>query len=199
MSRFYRMSTQPSIDDRGSSSLAGTQRLRDDMLTLFEKYGVRSIFDGGCNDCKWAHSMAQYIDYHGGDIAPGLIAEAWATYPSLDIQIHDITSDPIPPVDLVLIRDVTIHLNNADRSRVIKNWLDSNVQYLLITHNMDIDQNHNFEYESEFPVSMVNWCLAPWNFPPPRDFVVEAVTRSGNDAPGRVLALWHRDDIKGLV
>jgi hypothetical protein len=199
MSKFYRISIQPGIDDRGSSSLIGTQKLRDDILKLLEKYNIRSIFDGGCNDCKWASSLAQYIDYQGGDIAPGLIAEAWHWYPYLNINIHDVTTDPFPPVELVMIRDVAIHLNNQDKQRVIKNWLDSNIPFLLTTHNIDQEQNTDFDYADEFPVSPVNWCLMPWNFPQPRDYITETVDQAENKAAGRVLALWHRDDIKGLI
>jgi len=195
MSQFYRQSIQPKNSDRGFSSYDGTQYLRDNIIKLFEKHSIQSVFDAGCNDCGWANVLAQYVDYHGGDIAPGLIAEAWANWPDLDIQIHDITTDPIPNVDAVLMRDVTIHLSHSDKHKVIKNWISSGVPWILMTHCLDHSENIMFdEYTTQFPVYQINWSIEPWNFPQPVDCANEMP--GGN---GRVLGLWHRDQIINIL
>ena len=45
MSRFYRQSIQPKNSDRGFSSYDGTQYLRDNIIKLFEKHSIQSVFD----------------------------------------------------------------------------------------------------------------------------------------------------------
>ena len=57
MNQFYRQSIQPKNSDRGFSSYDGTQYLRNNIIKLFEKHSIQSIFDAGCNDCGWANEM----------------------------------------------------------------------------------------------------------------------------------------------
>lgn len=199
MSEFYRSINARMPDDRGSSSFVQTQTLRDDMLKLFEQYNIKSIFDAGCNDCVWAHALAQYLDYQGGDISPSLIAEAWHWYPNLAVDIFDVTTDPIPRVDCVLMRDVAIHLITADKKLAIENWLRSGVPWILMTHNEDIQVNESGVYSVNLHESLINWCIAPWNFPGPRQTIIEVGDGVTGTKPGRRLALWHRDEIVNLL
>lgn len=178
----------------GASSLAGTVKLRDQLVELFKRRQIKSIFDAGCNDCNWMNRISEYVEYHGGDISLGMIAEAWRNYPELDIILHDITTDPVPAVDLLFVRDVAIHLNNEDRLKLWKNWYNSNVAWIMITHCQDEFDNQDIEYkDNQFPFSSVNWEIDPWNFPVPIDSVYEY--KPG----GRCMALWHRDQFKGIL
>ena len=199
MSKFYRSMNAKMPDERGSSGVVQTQRLRDDMLKLFEQYNIKKLFDAGCNDCVWANALAQYVDYSGGDISPSLIAEAWNWYPNLNVDIFDVTTDPIPSVDCVLLRDVAIHLVTADKKLAIKNWLTSGVPWILMTQMEDSDQNTDGTYPTDLYVSSINWCISPWNFPEPREKIVEVGYGVTGNKPGRRLALWHRDDIINLL
>jgi len=199
MSEYYRSINARMPDDRGASSFVQTQRLRDDMLKLFEQYNIKSLFDAGCNDCTWAHALAPYINYQGGDISPSMIAEAWHWYPNLKIDIFDITTDPIPTVDCVLMRDVAIHLVITDQKLAIQNWLRSGVSWILMTHVEDAQVNNNGIYGDNLYHNLVNWCIDPWNFPEPKEKIVEVGDGVMASKPGRRLALWHRDDIVNLL
>lgn len=182
---------------RGSSSIAGTKILRDAVPELFEKYGIVSMFDSGCNDCVWASRWPASIVYSGGDISLSMVSDAWKNFPNLDVQVHDATSDTFPAVDLIFSRDVVIHFNDQDKKKFLQNWLVSTVPWLLITHDETLDHNVDFDYDLHyvaFPLAPVNWCLSPWNFPIPTDKIYEIK----NYDRGRCMALWHRDQIKGL-
>ena len=187
---------QQAKEDRLASSLEWTQKLRDELPALYARHGIHSMFDAGCNDCSWSSRLDHTIDYHGGDISLPMVASVWKNYPDLDVILHDITTDPLPQVDVLFVRDVTIHLNTADKQRVLRNWIDSWIPWLLITHDEYEQQNRDFKYgEEHFPLGWVNWGLAPWNFPAPTDQIYEV----DRDESGRCMALWHRNQLKDLV
>lgn len=176
----------------GASSVPGTGELRGKIVDLFKRHNIASIFDAGCNDCNWMKIVGQYVKYHGGDISLAMVSDAWFRHPELDIVLHDATTDPIPNVDLLFVRDVTIHLNDQDRRKLWNNWYCSDVPWILITHNRHIKQNANVEYSTEkFPFSSVNWQIAPWNFPSPIEHIVDP---GSND-----MSLWHRDQFKQIL
>jgi SAM-dependent methyltransferase len=190
-SRLY-SPTQTNGNLAGASSVLGTQQLRDGIIDLFEKYKIASIFDAGCNDCNWIKIINQFVQYHGGDISLAMVADAWQRHPELDVVLHDVTTDPIPKVDLLFVRDVAIHLNNHDRQQLWLNWYRSSVPWILITHQSLVDQNTDIKYsEQNFPFSAVNWQSAPWNFPAPLDQVT--------DKDANNMSLWHRSQFENIL
>ena len=187
---------QQATEDRAGSSLEWTQKLRNELPHLYARHGIRSMFDAGCNDCSWSSRLERSIEYHGGDISLPMVASVWRHYPALDVILHDATTDPLPQVDVLFVRDVTIHLNTRDKMSLLRNWLTSEIPWLFITQDDYEKENQDFEYsKTEFPVSWVNWLLPPWNFPEPIDQIYEA---DGYEY-GRRMALWHRDQLKDLI
>ena len=189
--KFYNPRDQESEPMRGSSSIEGTKKIRDELWPLFERHGICSMFDAGCNDCAWAQAIDARIIYSGGDISAEIIAEAHRKSPNLNVKVFDVTTDPIPTVDVLFSRDVAIHLSNADKLRMLHNWLDSSVPWLLTTTDLAHQKNLEIEYDvNGFPWAGINWQLPPWNFPEPRDCIIE------QNYSSRRLALWHRDQFK---
>lgn len=187
---------QQANEDRGASSLEWTQKLRDELPNLYARHNIRSMFDAGCNDCSWSSRFERTIEYYGGDISLPMVASVWRNFPALNVILHDVTTDPLPVVDVLFVRDVAIHLNNTDKVRMLQNWLNSSIPWLLITHDEHEHKNQDFEYSQEhFPLGCVNWGLAPWNFPKPIDQIYEV----NCDESGRCMALWHRDQLKDLI
>lgn len=192
--RFYNPKDQEPEPTRGPSSIEGTKKICDELWPLFERHGIRSMFDAGCNDCVWAQAIDARIIYSGGDISAEIIAEAQRCYPHLNVQVFDITTDPIPAVDVLFMRDVAIHLCNADKLKMLQNWLDREIPWLLTTTEPAHPENLEIEYNADgFPWAGINWQLPPWNFPKPQDCIVEQEHQS------RRLALWHRDQLKDLI
>lgn len=185
--------TENDVD--GASSELGTRALRDKIVELFNRHKIKSIFDAGCNDCNWMQIISQYVEYKGGDISLAMVADVWRWYPELDVIVHDVTTDPIPDVDLLFVRDVAIHLNNDDKLKLWQNWFSSHVPWILITHNRgEVTQNEDTQYIiNKLPFAVADWEIAPWNFPAPLDAVDEY------GPGGRCMALWHRDQLKGIL
>lgn len=179
----------------GASSVSGTFTVRQHIENVLAKHNIKSIFDAGCNDCGWMSIIVEntQVVYHGGDISLAMVAHVWKTRPELDVQVHDATTDPFPPVDLLFVRDVVIHLNNADKKKIWQNWLDSNIPWILITHEPELDSNQDTDYTHGFPIANANWLLEPWNFPQPIDQAWEY------EVGGRCIALWHRSQFDTLL
>ena len=181
-------------NESGASSQNGTQTIRTGISNIFEKYNIKSMFDAGCNDCNWIKVLTQYVDYQGGDISLAMVADVWRKFPDLNVILHDATTDPFPDVDMLFVRDVAIHLNDQDKRKLWQNWYNSNIPWILITHNLEELTNSDFQYvEGTFPFSSANWNLAPWNFSEPTDLISEY------GPGGRSMALWHRDQFKGIL
>jgi SAM-dependent methyltransferase len=78
--------------------------------------GVRSVLDLGCGDGRVAAAIKWGgVRYTGIDCA----RVALHKHPGFDIRLGDILADPLPDADLVLIKEVTQHLPNADVSRLM--------------------------------------------------------------------------------
>jgi hypothetical protein len=192
--------------ESGASSVQDTRDIRQSIENLFVQYNIKSMFDAGCNDCEWMSRLVgnTHVAYQGGDISLAMVAHAWKTRPNLDVRLHDATSDPFPQVDLLFVRDVAIHLNNADKKKLWQNWLDSDIPWILITHNKEINpdnkpptdafySNKDIEYSQTLPEAMANWELEPWCFPTP----TEQIWEYGMN--GKCLALWHRTQVENLL
>lgn len=191
--KYYKPELAPSVEQRGSSSIQGTEKIRSQLPDLFKKYKISSMFDAGCNDYEWANLITD-VKYSGGDISQYVVKSANNKWPSANIIVHDMTEDEFPSVDLLFVRDVTIHLSDVDRKKLLINWLRSDIPWLLTTQISEASSNNSVEYQfNTFPASDVNWLLPPWNFPQYTDCVWEF------NPGGRCMALWHRDQIESIV
>lgn len=179
------------VEQRGSSSILGTEHLRSQLPALFEKYNISSMFDAGANDAAWqAVTLTKLIKYSAGERNHIMVDIAKSSYPDLDIRVHDVTVDALPQVDLLFIRDVAIHLNNHSKREMIQRWKESSIPWILMTQLSYATENLDFEYSPDhFPFTEINWLLPPWSWPTP--------TESLSEMPGatRYMSLWHRDQI----
>ena len=182
-----------SDNSNGASSVEGTARLRENVIALLKKHQIKSMFDAGCNDSNWSQFLAESIDYQGGDISLAMIAHVWDKRPWMDVRLHDATTDPFPDADVLFVRDVAIHLNNRDKMKLWNNWYSSTIPWILITHNLEVDTNSDFEYSNQFPWSPANWEITPWNYPAP----VDRIWEYGPD--GRSMSLWNRDQFRNIL
>ena len=188
MTEYFTPSQQALDENRGGSSLEYTAKLRRELPMVLKKHKIQSIFDAGCNDCSWISTLIDNLDYSGGDISQAMVTDLQSRRPELNVVLHDVTTDKLPDVDLLFIKDVTIHLNNTDKKKIIQNWLSSNIPWIMITHDENTT-NLDFNYEDGFPFAFVDWESDPWNFPNPIGVVYEIGTY------GRCMALWHKDQI----
>lgn len=183
----------PVLSSRGFSSIEGTQILRNQLTGLFYRYSIQTMFDAGARDAAWQiDTIAKQVIYSAGEIDNEIVEYAKKAYPTLNICQFDITRDSPPSVDLLFVRDVTIHLNTDQKEKFVNLWLSSNIPYLLISHNRSIEENKDFEIDQTVQFADVNWQLPPWSWPDP----LENLWEMGPN--GRSMSLWHQSQIKEI-
>jgi len=135
------------------------------------------------------------FNYIGADIVKPLILNNQQRFQDKNTKfIHlDITKDPLPDVDLWLLRDCLIHLSFEDIFLVVDNFLKSNIPYLLTTTHSQCSINKDIPTGS---VRSINLELPPFNFCSPQQYIDEDRIEG---FPVRKLALWKRETLSNCL
>lgn len=176
------------------SELAPTKNLIKFLPHILMERGVRKIADLGCGDFFWMQHVAfnSGISYFGGDSVEELIKTNQEKFGSdqYTFAVHDIINDPIPEVDLVLVRDVFFHLKIDDIKLALSNIKSSGARYLLATTHDSKDELDKYYEEA------VNCEIIPGEFRPV-DLTIEPFNLGEPEAVyeeaevGKYLALWE--------
>lgn len=123
------------------SSLAATVEIRRRLPEIIDRYGVRHLLDAPCGDFHWMQKVVRTrptLHYTGGDIVTKLIADNRRRFGTGRVRFEplDITADPLPAADLMMVRDCLFHLSHADIGRFLANLARSEIELLLTTTNV---------------------------------------------------------------
>lgn len=174
------------------SSLAATGTIRAALPPLFDRLGVRSVLDVPCGDFNWLRALDwSGIAYIGADVVPDLIERNRARHGAEGIrfQVIDVLGDDLPRADLVLCRDLFIHLPNDSVRQAVANVRRSGATWLLATHYAGVRRNRDIPLGSFRPVNLE---CPPFGLPPPRATIRDA---DYLDLWGRTLSLWAVADL----
>jgi hypothetical protein len=171
------------------SSEPHTQLVRKGLATILENYDVRTFNDAGCGDLAWMSTMdLGGIDYVGYD------AHERGTWPELrrrgyHLEVADITADELRPADLLICRDVFIHLPTAVIRAALERFRRS-CRFLLTTSytsdpSVDGGEFSNFSRIAEPSLrhAKLDLTLPPFDLGQP-------IERIAEDAPNKYLGLW---------
>jgi hypothetical protein len=172
------------------SSLRETRVARQVLPTLITRYDVRVLLDIPCGDCNWMRA----IDfggraYIGADIVDDLIKRnqtAWGG-PNRTFLHRDVVRDPLPPADLVVVRDCMIHLSNADVFEALRNIRRSGARYLLATTYTDRPTNPDI-LTGDWRA--INLQAPPFTLPPPLELISEEWDWADGYHADKCLGLW---------
>ena len=116
------------------SELKNTELIRNELPYLFQKFDIKSMLDIPCGDWNWMKKVdLSSVSYIGADIVEKLIISNKQSYPNIDFRTLDLTTDELPKVDLVFVRDCLGHLRNENVHKAIANIRNSGSKYLLAT------------------------------------------------------------------
>jgi SAM-dependent methyltransferase len=123
------------------STLRYTENLRKHLPEVFSSLSIKSVYDAPCGDFNWMREVVSGNDilYFGGDIVPALIEENAQHNQDgrIKFRVADITVDKFPKVDLWICRDCLFHLSNKDIYLALKNYVSSEVPYVLTTTHIN--------------------------------------------------------------
>lgn len=181
-----------SVSGEGSS-LSYTSSLRDSLPIMLNKFQIESIFDGPCGDFNWMKEiiLVNDISYHGVDIVSNVVESNIRKYSSKRVNFSqgDLTKMNFPQSDLMIMRDILFHLSYQDARLVIKNFLTSNIKFLLTTSHRNIKKNSDI-YSGDF--KFINLFEPPYSFPKSQLWTIEDWKPP---YPERELLLFSRDQL----
>ena len=153
------------------SSIMATGTIRAALPPLFARLGARSVLDLPCGDFNWARAVDWCgIAYTGADIVSGLIERNRRLHGGngFRFEVLDVLTDRLPPSDLVLCRDLFIHLPNASVLQAVDNIRRSGARWLLTTHYAGVRRNRDIPLGSFRPLNLER---SPFGFPMPQESI----------------------------
>ena len=130
---------------------------------------IKSILDMACGDFLWMNKIIDQanIDYLGIDIVKELINENKSKYKKRKIKFksYDIVNySTKKKFDLIIIKDLLIHLKNSDILKIIDNLRNMNFKYLALSSST-IKQNKDVIIGQH---RQVNLLKEPYNLKKPK-------------------------------
>jgi hypothetical protein len=186
-----------SLSGQGST-LEHTRVLVNKLPSYFEKYNVNSVLDAPCGDFNWMrHVDMKNIYYIGGDVVQELIDKNNEKYGNKQFSFIklDIILDPLPKVDLILVRDCLVHFNNEAIVLFLKNLIASEIKYIMTTNFPITKHNYNITMGN---FRFLNLLRKPYNFPKEKDILWEESKEVYGQCPDKSLFLWDVNDIRKI-
>ena len=151
----------------GGSTVKRTADLRKWLLQMIEKYDIRSMLDCPCGDFNWMKEMVlpRNFIYIGADMVDEMVKNNQIKYGrSLrNFLIRDLTIDPLPRMDLILCKDLFLHLSFEDIWKVIINFKDSGARYFIVSNSYACKKNGDQKTGGTY--RNINLQKEPFNFP----------------------------------
>lgn len=183
---------------KGEESLSGggSSREQTDILIkrlpdILQELHINTMLDLPCGDFRWmVHLDLPVTSYTGADIVPELIAENNQKYANDQRRFItlDITSDPLPEVDLLFCRDCLVHLSFADIHQALANIRSHDIPYLFTTTFPFCETNEDITTGDWRPLNLQ---AEPFNLPDPALIISEECTEGEGLYQDKSMALWE--------
>jgi len=197
-SKVYRTNFWGSPESRSGagSDLTQTAEIRKRIPEVIAHLGARTMLDIPCGDFHWMKELELDAEYIGADIVEELVRKNRELYSNSlrNFVVCDITKGPLPTVDLVLCRDLLVHLSYRDAFAALRNLRLSGSEYLLTT--TFTERSQNFDIPTTGKWRPLNLRLAPFNFGKPLLLVNEKCTEGDGAWSDKSLSLWRIADLQ---
>jgi 2-polyprenyl-3-methyl-5-hydroxy-6-metoxy-1,4-benzoquinol methylase len=169
-----------------------TEIVRKELVKVIDTIGARSLLDIPCGDFNWmkAADLSKIERYIGADIVEPLIHSNQQNHGrhGVEFRLLNITSGPLPKVDLILCRDLLIHLSEADIWKSLKTIKESNSEYIFLSTYRNFNTNYDIITGA---FRRLNLERPPYNFQGALRYI-EEYNRIG---AGKSLGLWRVSDL----
>jgi hypothetical protein len=196
--RVYQTNFWGNPDSRSGagSDLIQTAEIRKRIPEIVADLGARTMLDIPCGDFHWMKEVELNVEYIGADIVEELMRRNQKLFstPLRRFIVCDITKGPVPIVDLVLCRDLLVHLSYQDAFAALRNMRLSGSKYLLTT--TFTERSHNFDIPTTGKWRPLNLKLAPFKFGEPLLLVNEKCTEGDGAWSDKSLGLWRIADLQ---
>lgn len=178
-----------------AATLDETAELRAALPEIVHQWSVASVLDIPCGDFAWMRHLDLDVDYTGADIVSELVEANQKRYAGATRRfvVLDATSDVLPRVDLIICRDLLIHLSTRDCFSVLKNLVSSGSRLLLTSHFENRSSNPEIVSGDFRPV---NLSRPPFNLPPPIRIINERSNLGNGEFSDRSMGMWELKAIR---
>lgn len=115
----------------GSTPVAMRDVVRE-LPRILSEYQIHSISDVGCGVADWIKPLIlPGVEYHGYDLIQELVYKNSAGGWDRCFSVFNVLLDQLPQRDLILCRDLLIHLCTDDLLLALTNFKKSQSKYLL--------------------------------------------------------------------
>ncbi|EST21300.1 hypothetical protein N566_27510 [Streptomycetaceae bacterium MP113-05] len=172
------------------SSEPHTQLVRKELVAILARYGVRTMNDAGCGDLAWMSTVdLDGVDYLGYD------AHERDTWPALRergyrLQVADIAAADLRPADLLICRDVFIHLPNEMIQRALGQFRKS-CRLLLTTSYISDPTVERGAFTNHERMNAPSLLHAKLDLTLPPFGLGQPLERISEDSPNKYLGLWE--------
>lgn len=173
------------------SGIYQTQEIIKKLPLILKKYMIKSVLDIPCGDFYWMEKVnLNDVNYIGSDIVKSLIVNNQRKYSrdNINFKVLDIMNDDLPTVDLILCRDLFVHMTNKQINKGIQNILKSNSKYLLTTSFVSLNQNSDINSVGNW--RPINLEIEPFNLLNPIEYIDEKCTEVNNKYSDKQLLLY---------
>jgi len=179
--RIYKNNLWDSPESRSGigSEKRHTTEIINAISYLYENYNIRNICDAGCGDLNWfPEILSKYKDikYTGIDIVSNLIENHKIKYPEHSFFCSELDSFNYSKYDLIVCRDVLVHLPNEMILKIINMFRQSKTKYLLTTSFIAEYDNSNIPVGNWRPISLSE---NPFNFKKVKNMFSETYLENG--------------------
>ncbi len=184
--------SQETVSGTGSE-LNVTEKMRSEFSALIKQLGVTSIADAPCGDLNWMmHVDLGTCRYIGIDIVQEIIENNIKIFGGTKEFKHlNLLENIIEQVDLILCRDMLVHLTYEQIFIAMRNFKQSGSKYILMT--TDVLKQKNSDLKSTGGWRNLNFEQPPFNFPKPLALIEDKPLES--QYPGKCLGLWSLEDL----
>lgn len=181
-----------------ASTLDETSRFRAVLPDWIAAHSVATLLDIPCGDFHWMRRVQFAGHYTGVDIVPEIVQENRRVHGSdrREFLLLDATRDPLPKVDLIVCRDLFVHLGNRDVLAALRNMVASGSRLLVTNHFRDRLDNPEIE-SGDFRA--INLCRPPFHLPEPESSVLEESDLADGLFRDRCMALWRLPEVAGAL
>lgn len=179
------------------SDLENASSFIPELVALLKILKIKTMVDCASGDFNWMKEVLKQLPevyYSGYDIVEKLIISNNVLYgsDSRNFYTKDITIDPLPPVDLVFCRDCLVHLSFENIRKFLRNFLNSESKYLLMTSFSGNRINKDYD-EFETMWRTISFHKEPFNFPDPIETIDENCQQENGNFADKVLILYDRE------
>jgi hypothetical protein len=105
---------------------------------------VTSLVDIPCGDWEWMSTVdLNNINYTGCDVVPDLIKSNNKIFKRSNVSflVKNLINEELPKSDLIIIRDLLVHLDDSDIVKCLHNIKKTGYKYIGITNYLNLEKN----------------------------------------------------------